>query len=97
MLAILKARFMFSKYLETLYQKSKATETPFFVLNSQAVHIIEDPLDFYALLNVPVKQPRAPSPVPPNGSASPVSTSPLGPWKGTSSPASNNGTNYAQT
>lgn len=52
MLATIRASFQFSKYLDTLYQSSKITQTPFFSINSQAVRIIEDPLDFYALLSV---------------------------------------------
>lgn len=52
MIKIFKNSFRFSKYLDNLYQQSKANQMPFFKLNSHAVHIIEDPLDFYSLLNV---------------------------------------------
>lgn len=41
-----------SNYLELLYQQSKVAQTPFFTINSSAIRIIEDPLDFYALLCV---------------------------------------------
>jgi hypothetical protein len=42
----------FSKYLETLYQTSVKSQTPFFRVDSSQIQIIEDPLDFYLHLNV---------------------------------------------
>lgn len=58
MFAAIRASFKFSQYLDTLYQFSKVTQTPFFTINSQAVRIIEDPLDFYVLLSVSIWPPR---------------------------------------
>lgn len=75
MLKTIRTYFKFSKYLDTLYQQSKALETPFFKINSQAVRIIEDPLDFYALLCVASTLPRIRSTMPLKELASPASTS----------------------
>lgn len=44
--------FFFSNYLETLYQASVKSQTPFFRVDSSQIQILDDPLDFYLHLNV---------------------------------------------
>ena len=61
MRSLFAARYSFSSYIETLYQKSKITQTPFFSINSMACRIIEDPLDFYTVLSVTPYQCRVQS------------------------------------
>ena len=52
-LLTLHNRFKFS-YLQLLYEASSRAKTPFFRVDSSAIQVIEDPLNFYIHLNVKI-------------------------------------------